>query len=285
MTLAALLPALDRFLEAAAISRMDRVLVPIERKAERRIAAAFTLQGRVFLEAFTASRRYFAEADPPPGWEAAAAQSEVVSQANMTEALREVSEDALLAGLTDAAVAHGLIPPGTRPFGIGAASLPPHIAGLFNLANPRAVAYMAQHGAALVAGINETTRAQLRTLLTEAMAKGWSYDRTAREIRAKFAGFAGKASQSYIRSRAHLVAVTESASAYVEGNMQVARSLRDVGLEMEKQWLASGGACPICESNASQGWIGIDDVFVEGDDAAPAHPGCRCDILTRRVES
>lgn len=277
MSITALLPVLDRFLEAAAIQRMDAILAPIDRKAERRIAAAFVAQGRAFLDAFQSARRYFAEADPPPGWEAAATQSEIVARAPMTEALREVSEDALMAGLTEAAIAHGLIPPGTLPFGIGSANVPPHVAGLFNLRNPRAVAYLEQHGAALVSGINETTRAQLRTLLSDAIANGRSYDRTAREIRAKFADFAA--------SRAKLIAVTESASGYVQGNVQTARMMRDMGIQMEKQWLTTGGACPECESNGNEGWIGIDDTFVEGDDAPPQHPKCRCDLATRRVES
>lgn len=52
-----------------------------------------------------------------------------------------------------------------------------------------------------------------------------------------------------------------------------------------KRWiLGDGGAsgnCELCNENADQGWIDMDDIFegVDGDvDEPPAHPHCSCEV-------
>ena len=49
-----------------------------------------------------------------------------------------------------------------------------------------------------------------------------------------------------------------------------------------KRWnLGDGGAsgnCELCEDNEAQGWIPEDEAFDSGDDDAPAHPNCTCDV-------
>ena len=43
-------------------------------------------------------------------------------------------------------------------------------------------------------------------------------------------------------------------------------------------------ACDECVANAEQGAIGLEDEFLSGDDAPPAHPNCRCDVLPVLIE-
>lgn len=145
----------------------------------------------------------------------------------------------------------------------------------FNLENPRAVDYMQNYGAKLVKGIDATTRDQLSTILTDGIENGKSYSKVAGEIKTAFDGFG--------TARATTIAITEAATAYVQGNLMSAAMLQDAGLNMEKAWLALGDPCDECEDNADEGYIDIDDNFSSGDDGPPAHPNCRCDLAIRRV--
>ena len=114
------------------------------------------------------------------------------------------------------------------------------IEGAFDLANPRAAAYLEAHAAEAVTGITEATRVEMRAIITKGVAEGQSYDQIARSIKDKFEGFSTPQPQLHIRSRAHLVAVTESAQAYEVGNRAVADQLVAAGLQMEKSWLDVG---------------------------------------------
>ena len=155
----------------------------------------------------------------------------------------------------------------------------------FDLANPRAAAYLETHAAQAVTAINEATRAEMRQVIAAGVREGQSYDQVARTIQDRFDGFSTPAPQQHIRSRAHLVAVTESADAYEVGNRAVADDLVAAGLEMEKSWLTvgDGRVDPDCESNTGAGWIPLGDAFPAGAEQPPQHPACRCTTLLRRV--
>jgi hypothetical protein len=149
--------------------------------------------------------------------------------------------------------------------------------------NPRAKAYLDSYGAKLVAGINETTRDFLKTLLGQASEAGWSYQKTAEAISERFGEFAEGKPQEHIDSRAHLVAVTEVGNAYAEGNLQIAQELKAAGLELEKAWSTVGDdkVSEECQANEKAGWIGIGEAFPSGHQRPLRFPGCRCDLLTR----
>jgi hypothetical protein len=158
----------------------------------------------------------------------------------------------------------------------------------FSLSNTRAAEYLREYGARRVTKIDEETRDQLRTILDQAIDEGWSYDRTARAITDKFEQFAVGSPLEHIDSRAHLVAVTEIGDAYCEGNLEVAQQLQAAGIEMEKKWSTVGDdkvSQTICAPNEAQGWIPLGDLFQSGHLRPLGHPGCRCDILVRRVGS
>lgn len=154
----------------------------------------------------------------------------------------------------------------------------------FSLANPRAEAYLQDYGAKLVTKIDEETRSQLQTILNQAIADGWSYDKTAEAITAKFEQFAIGKPQDHIDSRAHLVAVTEIGNAYTEGNLQIAQQLEAAGIMMEKSWstVGDGKVSAGCLENEGAGWIGLAETFPSGHLRPLRFPGCRCDLLTRR---
>lgn len=157
----------------------------------------------------------------------------------------------------------------------------------FDLRNPRAEAYLKVNpAAAKVAGINDTTREAMRTLIDRAVASGTSYTALAKQIAERFEEFAAGRPQEHIDSRAHLVAVTEVGEAYCEGNLMGAQELADAGLEMEKSWSTIGDArvSDGCQENEAAGWIPVDDEFPSGHERPLRFPGCRCDLLTRMKE-
>jgi SPP1 gp7 family putative phage head morphogenesis protein len=201
-----------------------------------------------------------------PGWEPLFNSAAGETIAAFERPLNAVVRAALEAGLATAVAAAGM-------------------AIDFSLKNPRAVAYMKEHGAQLVSQINDTTPDQIRTIIARALDEGRSYDKTARTLSDKFEQFAVGAPQEHIDSRAHLIAVTETATAYEYANSQAMRELVDAGLEMEKSWVDVGDEreCEDCSGNAGAGWISFSDDFPSGVAEAPAHPACRCTVAYRRV--
>jgi len=155
----------------------------------------------------------------------------------------------------------------------------------FTLKNPRARAYLLEHGAALVKNINETTRAEIRAIITAAMDDGWSYAKTAEAIQSKYQDFSIGKPQEHIDSRAHLVAVTEAGEAYEAGGYAVVQNLSDAGITVEKRWVTMGDdrVSDECLANQADGWIGIDDTHTSGHQHPLRFPGCRCDEEYRTV--
>jgi hypothetical protein len=153
----------------------------------------------------------------------------------------------------------------------------------FSLSNPRAVAYLKEHGAEQIPGIDETTRATIRDILVRGRQEGWAYDKVAKAIIEQFPEFAVGTPYEHIRSRAHLIAVDETSKAYGEANYQVALGMDERGLPMEKKWAASPDekTCEVCLGNAAVGWVPVRRPFPSGHQREPAHPACRCNTQYR----
>lgn len=173
----------------------------------------------------------------------------------------------------------------------GAAALAQDIGGgavSFSVKHPDAVRYLAAQGADRVTAINATTRRFIRAEVKKAVANGTSYETVARRIIARYAEFGAPSPLRHIRSRAELVAVTEMGDAYTFGTMTTARGSARLGIPMEKHWLTVGDERvddAICRTNEASGWIPLEEPFPSGHDAPTGHPGCRCDVQTRQIET
>lgn len=134
--------------------------------------------------------------------------------------------------------------------------------------------------------INRTTQKYINTQIRHAMDEGWSYDRTAKAITDRFEEFAIGKPQLHIRSRAHLVAVTETGNLYVEANMQTANAMEEMGLKVEKYWANVGDTrvSDGCLANTADGWIPNKSLFTSGHMQPLRFPGCRCDVHHRRAK-
>ena len=116
--------------------------------------------------------------------------------------------------------------------------------------------------------ITDSLRAGIQELTAQAIDEGWSADTLAEKV-----GELGNFSDA----RAEMIARTEIIRANNQGHMV---SFKEAGVE-RKAWSTAedGDVCEICQGNEDQGPIPIDDDFDSGDDAAPAHPQCRCTIV------
>jgi uncharacterized protein with gpF-like domain len=256
----ALADAIDRLIEVNTALRQSRALSKPEQRLERAMRRAFLAQRRLFLTRFARLERSFppelreaAESDWLPLFDQAALETVQVFQKPLSEFTARALESAMIGAIAD--------------LGIDDA---------FDLTHPLAVDFMAKHGADRVTAINSTTRDYLRTILTQAAEEGWSYDKTARAIRTRYADFSVK--------RARNIAVYELGDAYVEGTMVVARDLQGAGLEMQKKWISASDSKVRTDhrANDAEGWIPLDDVFQSGHDRPPTDSGCRCSLGTRR---
>jgi phosphohistidine phosphatase SixA len=84
-------------------------------------------------------------------------------------------------------------------------------------------------------------------------------------------------------SRADTVALQTVSDGYHSGGKDTAGEVSDSGTTVEKQWDIGAEGCPICQDNAAEGWIGVDEVHASGDDEPPAHPNCDCSEIYRTV--
>lgn len=132
-----------------------------------------------------------------------------------------------------------------------------------------AIAYAERRGAYLVTELADTTREDMRRLVTRAVEEGQAVEDLAAAI-LDMGGFS--------ESRADMIARTELAFAHVEGNVE---GWRETGLVVGKRSILADTHPyeDICDEAADAGIVGLDDEFVPGAKFPPYHPNCLCDVL------
>lgn len=282
----ALLGVLDRFLEssgrAAAIRRKEAALRPIRRQLRGQLAAAFRAQGKGVLAAL----EQFRDRLTPPG-----PASEALREAAMPPQdwewdllFRQLPEEirALFEGPLAAAAAASLLAGGQgamRDLGFEGTLR-------FDLKNPRAVDYLRNYAADLVTRVDDTTKAELRSLVTGGVEQGHSYGKIAQAIWDRYAEMGSPKPQAHVRDRATLIALTETGNGYEASGQMVAEDLMAGGLPMEKFWQTLGDerVSDGCRANEAAGWIPAEQVFPSGHARPLRFPGCRCTALYRRAK-
>lgn len=117
--------------------------------------------------------------------------------------------------------------------------------------------------------ITSEVRDSIRAAVTDALEQGLPADELAESIQ-DLAEFSA--------DRATAIARTEIIRANNQGHLN---AFKGSGVVHEKEWSTAedGDVCDECTDNEADGPIGLDDAFSSGDDAAPAHPNCRCTIV------
>lgn len=117
--------------------------------------------------------------------------------------------------------------------------------------------------------IKQSTRDLLRGDVTKAVEEGWSTNKLRDELEKNYA---------FSEERADMIARTETAFADSRGNMI---AYRESGVVSGKEWILGSEHDHVdeCDKNMAAGVIALGDSFPSGDDEAPAHPNCICDVL------
>lgn len=133
----------------------------------------------------------------------------------------------------------------------------------FDLKNPRAVKWMADHALEATDSYTDTMKDDITFILQQGIDVGVSVQ----DIADSLAQFFDETDDW----RAMRIARTEAITSYAQGNLE---GYRQSGVVSGKQWLPDSEACDICAANADAGTIDLDDNFPSGDDAPIAHPNC-----------
>jgi hypothetical protein len=127
-----------------------------------------------------------------------------------------------------------------------------------------------EQAAKLVKGVNETTIDLLAGAVSKGIETMAGPDGTSRLIRDVVDDMSTR--------RADAIATTEMNRAMSAAALD---KMGRLGIEY-KQIILAEGACDICEGNADQDPIPVDDEYPSGDDGPPFHVNCRCAVTGAR---
>lgn len=130
--------------------------------------------------------------------------------------------------------------------------------------------WAANMAAELVQGIDTTTQDSIADIIAEGIEGMRGVPGTASDLQDLMDGMT--------RKRALTIASTEMNRAFSAAALD---KFNAVGVEY-KQIILSEDACDICEGNADQDPIPVDEEYDSGDLAPPFHPNCRCAITGAR---
>lgn len=181
--------------------------------------------------------------------------------------------DGYLEGLTGLLIA-ALIPGITRAVGVGITAEMTSL-GIpldFSTTDPAAMAWVQEHGLALVDTIRSTTRQRLTQTLIAGWRLGEDMDHLAARVQAVM--------QDIPDWRALTIGRTETIRAFNGGAWLL---YKESGIVVTKVWVdGQQGACAICK-NLDGEEVKLDDPFSIGVMFAPAHPRCRCAIRAGKL--
>ena len=256
----------SRIISAMSRNKKDNALAAAQSKLQKEIAKIFINQGRLFIDQFDVFQIRFKETITGDELNRLFNNVEAITNESFIDPLNTAYQSSLFQGANEI----------SKLLGEDVIS--------FNLSNQRANDWMIDNSAKLITNVNETTRFRIKTVVRNGVKEGLSYDKIAANITKRYKEFAIGKPQLHIRSRAHLVAITETGNAYEAGARESAKQANDAGLTIEKFWANTGDlrVSEGCLANTDDNWIPLDQVHNSGHDRPLRFPGCRCGELYRR---
>lgn len=228
------------------------------------MAALFRVQGRSVIKEFVRFKRHFVEAGIDSAVDAMLDDALKITIPEMTKDFAAVGLQGYEWGYADLATNLGL-------------------QDAFSLAHPEAVQWANERAAVRVSGVDDTTKGQIRNLISHGLEEGDSYGEVQRSIKRQFEQFAVGSPLEHIQSRAELVAVTEMGEAYEAGAATLSDELEAYGIDQEKARAGPSDerTSDACLADLDVGWIPKDEAFPSGIMSGLEHPGCRHGTLYR----
>jgi hypothetical protein len=120
-----------------------------------------------------------------------------------------------------------------------------------------------------VYAITDSTREMLRGTVAQALEEGWSPQQLKTAVKENYA---------FSNVRALNIARTELSAAHGHGSLAAAKAS---GVIQSKSWIKGSehSEPDVCDDNADQGPIPLEDTFTSGDPCEPAHPACSCSVI------
>ena len=147
----------------------------------------------------------------------------------------------------------------------------------WTLPHTGAMEWAKKHAADLVKGISNTTKDNIRAEIVNWMDSGEHLNALTRKLADSY-GFS--------RKRAELIAMTETTRSYARGEVIAAQEFESKGyFEYDKEWQTARDDIvrPICSDLHGKTVSGTKTPFesiIGPIQEPPAHPGCRCGMLT-----
>jgi HK97 family phage portal protein len=159
----------------------------------------------------------------------------------------------------------------------------------FDVTNARVAEAIRNYSIRLAGEVNAVSLTRLSNTLSEGVAAGEAVGDLSARVTDTFEDFSN--------NRAEMIARTESARAYVDGEIE---GWEDSGVVVGKKWLLAANSCEFCRAAAKEfaaTTVGLRDAFykqgtalrgVDGGvmqldysdvNGAPLHPHCRCDLI------
>lgn len=154
-------------------------------------------------------------------------------------------------------------PTSIPPFDMGDGS-PDEGPDKLGLSGQEASDYAAEQAAKSVSSIDATTTKLIADAVAQGIKERLGVEGTARLIRAVVVDMT--------RQRSELIAQWEIGNAMSEAAF---RKMKRLDIQY-KQVILSDDPCPICEENADEDPLPIDELYPSGDLRSPFHPRCRC---------
>ena len=234
-----------------------RALEPIVRKVTRLMARYFRRQGRLMVSAVTVKE---SEAEVVDGWMSSVSPLALSIAANDSIPYEALIELAIIKAETQLSAQ------------LDSMALIPET-NISQYLKNKSLSDLTGTLAELTGTLAETTKQRLRDAITLAVRSGGTNDDIVEAIRATVKDFSSV--------QAEMIAQTELNNAYNFGRTELARS---AGFT-EKRWVTeSGNPCAICILNEAEGYIGIDETFLSGDQRPTAHASCCCSLDFRQVK-
>jgi len=226
-------------------------LEPIVRKVMRLMAGYFRRQGRLMVSAVT-MRKAKADAKVVDAWMSSVSPLALSIAANDSIRYEALIELAIIKAETQ---------------------LSAQLDSMALIPETKMSQYLKTNSLSKLTGtLAETTKQKLRDAITLAVRSGGTNDDIVQAVKSTVKEF------SSVRSK--LIAQTEVNNAYNFGRTELARS---AGFT-QKRWVTeSGNPCAICILNEAEGYIGIDQTFLSGDQRPTAHPRCFCSLDFRQI--
>jgi len=139
------------------------------------------------------------------------------------------------------------------------------VLGAFDVAN-ESVQLILEALAQRVKGIDATTADTIQMIIGRQASEGWTLAQVRDELLAR--------AVTESKTRADLIAVTETADAYSRGSMLAYRASGQVA---GTEWLLGPSPCEVCKPLGGK-VVPLGEEFAPGVTHAPLHPRCTCAI-------